>query len=143
MKELVEKLAQENNVSENIIKMIIKESVINSVTKFYGADKSYTFEIETNILSIIEKDEVRHIKLSEIGYDILQRRKIILLIRSNMTKLLSEFNPTKNSYTSKNESLEIDEKEKFTYESNYDPSDNFRWGGLSGEEAYVAYWNCD
>ena len=29
------------------------------------------------------------------------------------------------------------------YESSYDPYEDFHWGGLSGEEAHTAYWNCD
>lgn len=29
------------------------------------------------------------------------------------------------------------------YESSYDPYENFHWGGLSGEEAYIGYWNTD
>lgn len=28
-------------------------------------------------------------------------------------------------------------------ESEQDPFENFHWGGLSGEEAHTAYWNCD
>lgn len=24
-----------------------------------------------------------------------------------------------------------------------DPYENFSWGGLSGEEAFIAYWNCE
>jgi hypothetical protein len=37
-------------------------------------------------------------------------------------------------------------KTKISYsrdDSNYDPYENFRWGGLSGEEAFVGYWNTD
>jgi hypothetical protein len=143
MEELVGELAKENKVSDDIVKMIIKKAVVNSVSKFYGTDKSYTFELETSIVTIIENNEIKKIKLSEIGIDKSQRARIILLMRSNMIKLLSEFNPIKNSKTSKNEDLESDDNAEFNYESNYDSSDNFKWGGLSGEEAYVAYWNCD
>jgi hypothetical protein len=25
----------------------------------------------------------------------------------------------------------------------YDPYENFSWGGLTGEEAFIAYWNCE
>lgn len=25
----------------------------------------------------------------------------------------------------------------------YDPYEDFEWGGLSGEEAYIGYWNTD
>ena len=28
-------------------------------------------------------------------------------------------------------------------ESSYDPYENFNWGGLTGEEAYVGYWNTE
>lgn len=33
----------------------------------------------------------------------------------------------------------IDRKNK----NDRDPYENFHWGGLSGEEAHTAYWNCD
>ncbi len=26
---------------------------------------------------------------------------------------------------------------------NHDPYVNFSWGGLTGEEAFIAYWNCE
>lgn len=26
---------------------------------------------------------------------------------------------------------------------NHDPYENFSWGGLTGEEAFIAYWNCE
>lgn len=25
----------------------------------------------------------------------------------------------------------------------HDPYENFSWGGLTGEEAFIAYWNCE
>ncbi len=28
-------------------------------------------------------------------------------------------------------------------ESSYDPYENFSWGGLTGEEAYIGYWNTE
>ena len=36
---------------------------------------------------------------------------------------------------------EIEEQDD-DYKPTYNPYDNFSWGGLTGEEAFIAYWNC-
>jgi hypothetical protein len=37
----------------------------------------------------------------------------------------------------------LEEPDKLNRKSDFDPYDDFSWGGLSGEEAYDAMWNCD
>lgn len=37
----------------------------------------------------------------------------------------------------------IEETDNLNSKSDFDPYEDFSWGGLSGEEAYDAMWNCD
>ena len=47
-----------------------------------------------------------------------------------------------------NEKTELDDQNYDDFDENInesrrDPYENFSWGGLRGEEAHTAYWNCD
>lgn len=56
-------------------------------------------------------------------------------------KNIEPFKQTKKKITKKVKNVE-DDFEDNDYEVIIDPYENFRWGGLSGEEAHTAYWNC-
>ena len=73
------------------------------------------------------------------------RKGFAFYFKLYLANFLNEVKPEKFK-----EKLDIEEKIKAYKELDStqskperDPYENFRFGGLSGEEAYTAYWNCD
>jgi hypothetical protein len=90
-----------------------------------------------NALSLlIEKSYYRRVKESLLK--ILTADKTIL-DKISLLKMAEPFSKPPASLTS----LRTAPISYKSYDTDYDPYENFHWGGLSGEEAYIGYWNTD
>ncbi len=76
--------------------------------------------------------------------DAINLKQIILSDSSNVEKI-SELKKCKPFIRKMKEEDEEEDEEIRLHRkrgsSNYDPYENFHWGGLSGEEAFDGYWN--
>lgn len=61
----------------------------------------------------------------------------------NLRSLELAKNPKRSSHKVQAEKIDDLDKEIDEDKSIDHSYDDFYWGGLSGEEAYIAYWNCD
>jgi len=95
---------------------LLGERIINALLLLI--DKSYYRRAKDTLLKILTGDKT-----------ILE--KIYLL------RLSEPFSkPAASLITSKHAQMS-----NRNYDSDYDPYENFYWGGLCGEEAYIGYWN--
>lgn len=77
--------------------------------------------------------------LINIGYYNSKKKSFIQKIIDSDNSLSSKISELK-SYLLEESNKRVRTQ---TRESSYDPYENFEWGGLSGEEAYIGYWNTD
>lgn len=142
-------LALNDNLFDEWLKMKIKFEKIQTENanrivkelKEISNIESYNIEhcerIVNSYLFLIKKSKYPT-KDAETLSEIINSEKSLL----GKISLLKNFRP----YTETNK---IKTKQSYSndfdrdYESSYDPYENFHWGGLSGEEAYIGYWNTD
>ena len=135
-KKIIQGLANESKLSETTVEMVVKEAIRSLVAEIQGSDKNYLVDLNSLEITIIEKGQVSKIGLKDIG-----GRLFALKLRSKIIELMNELSPVKSN--EKKENLEEINSQKITSISERDLYENFRWGGLSGEEAYIGYWNID
>lgn len=133
---IIKRLAMESKVSENTVEMVVKEAIRSTVAELKGADKNYLVDLNSLEITIIDKGQVSKTSLKNIG-----GRKFALTLRSKIIELMNEISPVKSNKKVNN--LEDYDSQKVSDNSERDPYENFRWGGLSGEEAYIGYLNTD
>src|SRR5690554_5098444 len=76
--------------------------------------------------------------LIDVEYYNEEKKAIIQSIINSDKVLKTKINQLKNHFHEK--SVKNSQSEN---RAEHDPYENFHWGGLSGEEAHTAYWNCD
>lgn len=106
-----------------------------------------------NISTNFEKEKVYFILsnvVTEKTFQEMGRRFMIINVKCYLNYLLSETYPDIFKFegdvkTKIKECYEELNNEKPYTDNDYDhdPYENFRWGDLGGEEAYIAYWNTD
>jgi hypothetical protein len=74
------------------------------------------------------------------------KKNLLQIIQSNKTILekiaLLKTSEPFSKPTEASSSSKINKRtSQRSHDSYYDPYENFHWGGLSGEEAYIGYWN--
>lgn len=116
----------EIEVAKNIIKPLFYNSTLQ-------IDELLAERIINALLSLIDKSYYRRAK--DTLLKILTGDKTILE-KIYLLRLSEPFIKPEASLTSKHAKMSDRD-----YESAYDPYENFYWGGLSGEEAYIGYWN--
>tara|TARA_R110002111_G_scaffold86166_1_gene135040 strand:- start:423 stop:953 length:531 start_codon:yes stop_codon:yes gene_type:complete len=80
------------------------------------------------------------IHLTNTGYYNSENKSFILEV-INSDYSINEKVSKINQYILKKQ--EEKKPKRIVRESSHDPYEGFEWGGLSGEEAHTAYWNCD
>jgi hypothetical protein len=117
----------EINEAMNIIKPLFYNSTIQ-------IDELMGERILNGLSCLINKHFYSKAKesLTQILYSNKSTLEKILLL-----KLAEPFVKPKKSFVSKIK------KAKKSSINDYDPYENFHWGGLHGEEAYIGYWNTD
>ena len=115
-KRLIKQLEEIENFEE--ISAELCERIINS----------HLFLIKKSTYPTIDAEQILQIIYSE--NHLLE--KISLLKKNRPHREMTKSNEKISS-----QNIEIE------YESSYDPYENFYWGGLSGEEAYVGYCNTE
>ena len=111
-------------------------------TFYFDIDDNFSFSKQekkafSEIFSDYEKklNDIKELKGKENRFWALEKDEIETLLKSKFQRVYEI-------------QKEIKENRKYRVISNSnksekDPYENFRFGGLSGEEAHTAYWNCD
>lgn len=111
-------------------------------TFYFDIDENFSFNEQekrafSELISDYEKKQkdIKELKGKENRFWALEEEEIKSLLKSKFQKI----------YEIQKEIKENREFKTITnsYKSERDPYENFRFGGLSGEEAHTAYWNCD
>jgi hypothetical protein len=137
------KISEDYQIPKNLLKMVIEKSMYNSLEHIYGKDKEYLINMGKLTFKIIEENQIEEISFKDII------GQMIHYLRPYLTNYLHDLNPEK--FTLKvNIEEEIQEIQEFLREfyqeendNDYDPYEGFQWGGLTGEEAYIGFWNKD
>ncbi|MDY3343638.1 hypothetical protein PG326_00005 [Riemerella anatipestifer] len=122
---------------------------ISKIINKFGLDKKFLFIDETFLFDENEKNEysfkfskyeknlkdIEELQKRENRYCSLEIDDIIILLESKLDIIYKI-----------QEEVKLYRKFKRILDKSNDFNDtheNFYWGGLSGDEAYTAYWNCD
>lgn len=115
---------------------------------FFDIDEGFSFTSTEKkelpeLLSQYVKNQkdITELKRKEKRFWALEAEEIKLLLKSKFQRLHEIQKEVKEERKAKEEREFIAATK--SNESKRDPYENFQWGGLSGEEAHTAYWNCD
>lgn len=140
----INKIAIELNVSASTL---IQELKKVSNKEFDMNSKLETKEIEF-LTKTFQKDKEQKIeadkKKSSFYFDIDENFSFNEQEKKAFSEIFSNYEKKQNDIKEPKEK----ENRKFrvipnSNKSEQDPYENFKFGGLSGEEAHTAYWNCD
>jgi hypothetical protein len=107
MKEIIRKFAEDNSISEEIVKILLKTSFEKSLSKRY-ADCITFFNIESETFYIIKDGQTETKTIKDF------RRRFILMNKSEFAYLLNQAYPEKFKL-----SKPLQSQEKDTYEREY------------------------
>lgn len=137
-----------------------RRATLNMYMKKYGtieeAEKQYLMLWKETYESILKKPDSKIASYERLGkkLNFFSDEEILKRIRPlSDEEVANQIREEKELkiYLKKIDKNEVEEETDLDYlinsqkkdESYYDPYENFSWGGLQGEEAYAAYWNCD
>jgi len=114
-------------------------------TFYFDIDEDFSFpDLEKNdlpeLFSEYEKNlsDIDQLKNRVNRFGALEDEEINILLKSKFKKIFEIQKVVKEERR-----LRIIANSNHSNQDPYDPYENFHWGGLSGEEAHTAYWNCD
>lgn len=144
-------LSEKDNVSPLLVRLFIKEATTIALKRRYGNETGIIVNTNTFEIRILTSTSIETTNIIEA----LAHRRTHLAYRQEYFRLimaLGSGNESNISSTIANK-VEMEPYETDEIYDNYDISDdtdwehdsleNFKWGGLSGEEAYQGYWNTD
>jgi hypothetical protein len=108
MKEIIKKFAEENSISEDIVKILIKASFEKSLSKRYTVDCITFFNIESETFYILKDGQIETKTMKDFG------RRFILMNKNEFAYLLNQAYPEKFKL-----SKPVQSQKKQTYEREY------------------------
>lgn len=123
----ITRILEKFNIDEKFLFIDEKFSFINSEKEDFTEIYS-DYRKNLNDIEVLIKKENR--------FWALEAGEITVLIEAKLKRI----------YEIQKEIKEERDFKKLTNDSNdfsQDPYESFHWGGLSGEEAHTAHWNCD
>lgn len=141
--ESFKQFAKEHSISEVTLKLLFIQAMNFALIDKYPDYDNISFSIEKEKAYFILSNIVTEKPISEIG-------RLFMRVNAQyyFNYLLSETYPDIFKFEGdvKTRIKEFYEERKTDQpysDTNYDPYENFRWGDLGGEEAYIAYWNTE
>lgn len=115
--------------SKTIISEILGKRILNALNYLIEKNR-FSDENKALIQNILKSDKSEQAIISDLRSCKLAKRK-----GADKIEVID--------YDYSNDVLNNENNSNPPSVSYFDPYENFHWGGLSGEEAYTAYWNCE